>query len=649
MDFFEAEARAKRRTGWLIVLFALAVGGTVLGVYLGISLALQLIVPAQDPSRTFANAGLFWRVAASTLLLILAASIYKTRAVTRSADSVALGLGGRPVDPDTADPHERRLLNVVEEMAVASGVPVPAVHLLPAEPGINAFAVGLDTSRSSIAVTDGCMRKLSRDELQGVIAHEFSHLLNGDARLNLRLLGLVHGILVIGLLGSAILRSSGRSGGGRQRKIGSGLSALLVTGASLYAIGSIGVFFTRLIKAAVSRQRELLADASGVQFTRNPEGLAGALKKIGGLDGGSRLLAPRAEEASHFYFSEGMRFTALLSTHPPLVERIRLLDPQFRGELAGGMIAPAGLEQEIAGVAAATPPASPLAVQPRALVRSVGALTDRHIAYAQSLLAHIPQRLREAIRESWVARAVVLALLLDRKPDTRAAQLGALLALGDPHLPDQVARASAALQAVPAEARLPILDLALPALRKLSAAQYRALSTAVDRMVSADARIDLFEYTLQRVLLRHLSAHFGVQAAPPAAGPPIEVVEALSMLLSMLAHAGSADPAEVAHAFEAARKEVSPERFQPALLPRERCSLRALDRALDRLGDTAPRLRAQILAACVAAVATDGTVTAAEGELLRAIADSLGCPMPPLLPGQAVASGDEDRVRARAG
>ena len=228
MDFFEAEARAKRRTGWLIVLFALAVGGTVLGVYLGISLALQLIVPAQDPSRTFANAGLFWRVAASTLLLILAASIYKTRAVTRSADSVALGLGGRPVDPDTADPHERRLLNVVEEMAVASGVPVPAVHLLPAEPGINAFAVGLDTSRSSIAVTDGCMRKLSRDELQGVIAHEFSHLLNGDARLNLRLLGLVHGILVIGLLGSAILRSSGRSGGGRQRKIGSGLSALLV-------------------------------------------------------------------------------------------------------------------------------------------------------------------------------------------------------------------------------------------------------------------------------------------------------------------------------------------------------------------------------------------------------------------------------------
>jgi Zn-dependent protease with chaperone function len=650
MDFFEAEERAKRRTGWLIVLFVLAVCGTILGVYAALCLALHLVLPLplQQLPQTLGNAGFFWRVAGNTLLLILAASIYKTRAVSRSADSIALGLGGRALDPNTADPHERRLLNVVEEMAIASGVPVPTVHLLPGEPGINAFAVGLDSSRSSIAVTDGCMKKLSRDELQGVIAHEFSHLLNGDARLNLRLLGLVHGILVIGLLGSAILRSLGRSDTGRQRKVGSGLSVLLVIGASLYLIGSIGVFFTRLLKAAVSRQRELLADASGVQFTRNPEGLAGALKKIFGLDQGSRLLAPRAEEASHFYFSEGMsRFTALLSTHPPLVERIRLLDPQFRGELAGGQAAPVALEEEVPGVAAALPPRRAVAVQPRAVVSSVGALSDQHIAYAQSLVARIPQRLRDAIREPWVAKAVVLALLLDRKPETRAVQLSALLALGDPRLPDQVARASAALQTAPAEARLPILDLALPALRRLSAAQYGELRTAVDRMIRADARIDLFEYTLQRVLLRHLSAHFEARNEPPAPGPRIEVVEALSLLLSMLAHAGATDATGVARAFEAARKEVSTERFRPALLPRERCDLRALDRALERLGDTAPRLRAEILAACTAAVATDGTVTVAEGELLRAIADSLGCPMPPLLPGQHVAADDE--VRARAG
>src|SRR5882672_6531655 len=338
MDFFEEQHRARQRTGWLIVLFGLAVCGTVIAVYAALKIALYsaLDVPFDQLSGRFWDGALFWRVAAYTVALIAAASLYKIRAVSASAESVVLGLGGRLVDSNADDPYERRLLNVVEEMAIASGVPVPAVYVLPAEPGINALAVGLDVSRSAIAVTDGCLKLLSRDELQGVVAHEFSHLLNGDSRINLRLLGLVHGILVIGLIGSMLLRSLGRSNdsGKRSKSSGSALSALLFVGASLYVIGYVGVFFTRLIKAAVSRQRELLADASGVQFTRNPAGLAGALKKIGGLDRGSRLLAARAEEASHFYFSDGMgRLIVLMSTHPPLAERIRFLDPTFQGEM----------------------------------------------------------------------------------------------------------------------------------------------------------------------------------------------------------------------------------------------------------------------------------------------------------------------------
>jgi len=513
------------------------------------------------------------------------------------------------------------------------------------------LAVGLDVSRSAIAVTDGCLKLLSRDELQGVVAHEFSHLLNGDSRINLRLLGLVHGILVIGLLGSMLLRTLGRTNdsGKRSKSSGGALSAVLFVGACLYLIGSVGVFFARLIKAAVSRQRELLADASGVQFTRNPAGLAGALKKIGGLDRGSRLLAARAEEASHFYFSEGMgRFTALMSTHPPLAERIRFLDSTFQGEMPATLHSPVALEEEVPGVSAAVPGARGIAAQPRAVVASVGALSDQHIDYAQSLLARIPQRLRDSIREPWVARAVVLALLLDAKPETRAAQLKAVLALGDPQLADHVSRASTALRAAPAEARLPILDLALPALRRLSSAQYGELRAAVDRLIRADSRIGLFEYTLQCVLLRHLAAHFEPNRPEPARGPQIEVVGALSVLLSMLAYAGAPDPAEAARAFEAGRAQLSGDRFFPALLAREKLDLRALDRALGRLRDTAPRLRGQILGACVAAVATDGKVTIAEGELLRAVSDSLGCPMPPLLPGQHI--GEEPAApTARAG
>src|SRR3989454_8426827 len=246
MDFFEEQERARSRTGWLILLFGLAVCGTVMAVYAAMRLALQYAFgrPLLGAFGQFWNGDLFWRVAANTVALIAAVSFFKIRALSASADSVVLGLGGQLLDPNTNDPHQRRLLNVVEEMAIASGVPVPAVYLLPDEPGINALAVGLDASRSAIAVTDGCLKLLTRDELQGVIAHEFSHLLNGDSRINLRLMGLVHGILVIGLIGSKLLRSLGRLDSGGRRKVNpGGIGSIVFAGVALYLIGSIGVFF----------------------------------------------------------------------------------------------------------------------------------------------------------------------------------------------------------------------------------------------------------------------------------------------------------------------------------------------------------------------------------------------------------------------
>jgi len=645
MDFFEAEHRAKRRTDWLAVLFLLAVAGTVLAVYAAVRIAFQAalkrsfdVLPAE-----FWDLDLLWKVAAATVAVIAIGSLYKTWTLRASASSIAMGLGGRPVDPNTRDPHERRLLNVVEEMAIASGTPVPAVHVLPGEPGINAFAMGLRPSDSGIAVTDGCLKLLTRDELQGVVAHEFSHLLNGDSRLNVRLMGLVHGILVIGLIGSVILRSIGGSRDSRpRRKISvGGISAVLFAGAALYLIGSVGVFFTRLIKAAVSRQRELLADASGVQFTRNPEGLAGALKKIGGLDQGSKLIAPRAEEASHFFFAEGIgRLTQWMSTHPPLVERIRELDPQFRGELPPVGMEPVAVEQELPYAAmASVAGAHAIPTRPVDVLATIGKLDDQHIAYAQSLLARLPQRVREAVREPWVARALVLALLLDRRSETRALQLKAVLALGDAQLADQMARAATILDTCPLETRLPILDLSLPALRRLSPAQSQQLRAAVDALAQADSRLSLFEYTLECVLRRHLGVQF---ATTPRGAPTAEVSfdQALSLVLSMLVHSGAADAGSAVRAFSAACATLSPSRPRPRLVARQECSLGGLEAALSRLAATAPRLRGEILRACVAAVASDGKVTIAEGELLRAVSESLGCPMPPLLPGQQVAANE---------
>src|SRR2546428_6298320 len=305
MDFFEEQERARSRTGWLILLFGLAVCGTVMAVYAAMRLALQYAFgrPLLGAFGQFWNGDLFWRVAANTVALIAAVSFFKIRALSASAYSVVLGLGGQLLDPNTNDPHQRRLLNVVEEMAIASGVPVPAVYLLPDEPGINALAVGLDASRSAIAVTDGCLKLLTRDELQGVVAHEFSHLLNGDSRINLRLLGLVHGILVIGLIGSKLLRSLGRSSdSGSRRKVNpGGLGVIVFVGVALYLIGSIGVFFTPLLQAPGCPEPAVHPHPAGGQFTRNAAGLVGALEEIGRLERRSQLVASGAQGARHLH------------------------------------------------------------------------------------------------------------------------------------------------------------------------------------------------------------------------------------------------------------------------------------------------------------------------------------------------------------
>ncbi|HLP26088.1 MAG TPA: M48 family metallopeptidase, partial [Acidobacteriota bacterium] len=301
MDFFEAQARAKSRTNRLVILFALAVLGTIAASYV----AAVLIVGqtgvrehsyyySDEAPLFFWDPTIFTAVAASVVAIVGLASLYKWSQMRHGGSAVAELVGGRRVDPHTTNLHERRLLNVVEEMAIASGVPVPAVYVLDQEPAINAFAAGLTTSDAVVAVTRGTLEKLTRDELQGVVAHEFSHILNGDMRLNVKLAAIVFGILVIGLLGRGILEGLGRgrvrsSGGGKK---GGGLAAILAIGVALLIIGYVGYFFGRLIQAAVSRQREFLADASAVQFTRNPGGISGALKKIGGYALGSTLTAP---------------------------------------------------------------------------------------------------------------------------------------------------------------------------------------------------------------------------------------------------------------------------------------------------------------------------------------------------------------------
>jgi len=327
MDFFEQQERARRATKLLVVHFAVAVACIVVAVYVSILAIFHGADAGGQPGADLVlwEPRLFAGAALATLTVVSAGSLYKTAVLANGGSAVAEALGGRILSPDTTDPDERKLLNVAEEMAIAAGVPVPKLYVLDASPGINAFAAGHSPEDAAIGVTRGCMTRLSRDELQGVLGHEFSHMLNGDMRLNLRLMGVVFGILCLSVIGRVLLRARGRGRGGR------GAAPWMLLGVALVAIGSIGSFFGRLLQAAVSRQREFLADASAVQFTRNPAGLSGALQKIGGI--GSRVESAHAMEASHMFFGNGVGrpLFGLLATHPPLETRIRAIDPEWDG------------------------------------------------------------------------------------------------------------------------------------------------------------------------------------------------------------------------------------------------------------------------------------------------------------------------------
>jgi len=646
-DFFQRQSNARRSTKWLVGMFTIAVVAIV-----GAITVVALIATHQlNQNRAFQQAaGLSsgnaldeWQIPLAaglgSLALILLGSLYKVTQLRGGGTTVAENVGGRRVAPNTTDPVERRLVNVVEEMALASGVPVPPVYLLADEQGINAFAAGYSPSDAVVAVTRGTAEQLSRDELQGVIAHEFSHILNGDMRLNIRLIGVLHGILLLGLIGHFLLRSGFYSGHRRSSKENSGGSYLVLIGIVLTILGFVGSLCGNLIKAALSRQREYLADASAVQFTRNPAGIAGALKRIGAAVTGSRLAHSNASEMSHMYFSQGVweGFSGLMATHPPLPKRILALDPQWSGKFPAVPKTPLALA-EIAGAAGLVGASSAIDEVPVEVVENaadqVGNPTEIHRQYAHELVRALPSIVVEAVHEPYGARAVIFALLLDQEPAIRAVQMQALAGTTTPDIVTLTDQLAPIVNKLDARVRLPLVDMSLPALRAMAKSQYVEFSTAFQKLVQADQRLGLFEWTLHRVLLRHLRPQFDEAAAPRIAYYGLQrLAHPCSVLLSTLAYAGN-ELEEARLAFDQADNHLPGVQLQ--LLPSGECGLGQLDEALNQLAQVAARHRERLIDACAAAICADAEVKIREAELLRGISDMLNCPMPPLLPGQQV-------------
>lgn len=587
----------------------------------------------------------------SSIALIVGGSLTRIMSLRQGGSAVAEMLGGQIVTGEESDPALRRLSNLVEEMAIASGVPVPPVYLLP-EKGINAFAAGFTVHDAAIGVTRGAIDHLSRDELQGVIAHEFSHILNGDMRLNIRLLGLLNGILMFYVLGFLIVRTVGRaalySGSSRRssRDNGGGgalILVILVIGGALIVIGSIGVLFSRLIQAAVSRQREYLADAAAVQFTRNPSGIAGALKKIGGLHRAGHLRNGHAEEVGHMFFSSVSSFNlgSLTSTHPPLTRRIKVIDPSFDGKYPKiiSKKTPAHEASSSENVGYRQPPPMPkpvssplgqaIPIRPEIILASIGALQQTQLTKARQILDQLPRQIRSAAHDTTGARALVYLILFHPEGTHREAQMELLQKHADPLVLKELIKLLPHLESIPVETRLIVVDLSLPVLHQLSPDQWERFRDNIDRLIQADQNLSLFEFGVRQIIRENVGRHFSGAANRVAQYHGLNaLIPEISQLLSTLAHLGSKDSKR---AFGAALGRSGSFKDRLYFHPEKECTLEKAGAALEKLSQATLPIKQRTLDWCVFVVASDQTVNPEEAVLLRAIAESLGLPLPPIL------------------
>jgi len=643
MDFFEQQDKARGLSGYLFLLFGFAVLCIIISIFCLASVAVGFEKNLAELAWTFELAVVS---SVSTIIAVFLASAFRISWLSSGGKVVAESMGGQRLNQSTKDPLSRQVLNVVEEMAIASGTPVPPVYLMEEE-GINAFAAGYSTRDAVIGVTRGCATKLNRDQLQGVMAHEFSHILNGDMRINIRLTGIIFGIVFLSSIGRILTNIAYVSGGRRRNGKDNGGGALVILGIGLLIIGGIGGFFGAMIRASISRQREFLADASAVQFTRNPDGIAGALKRIGGFSHGSKIQSAGAQEFSHMFFSSGI--SSMFATHPPLPIRIKRIDPNWKNSYPNtdkiSEIASQGSQMAgISGFAGASTSGSTTvdqtATQTRTekqehtpsaqtFLKSEGKIDDEKLAQVRSLIASIPAPLIEQAKEPFGARCLLFALLLDIKDlDARKRQAQMIEHQAEEGTLYQTEKIEPLLTNLSCEQKLVLVEESRPAIAELSMNQFSVFQTLIAQLIGADESIDLFEWCLHKVI----EFDFGKQHYPRQLHGRASLRSRISecaIILGALSHYGQ-DGADPQPAFVHGMKSLD-NSGQIKLPASKDCGLSSMDKAIERLNKMSATEKRSLIDACARTIDYDGKTTDIEIQILRGIACALSCPLGPNL------------------
>lgn len=638
MNFFDHQEKARKQTRLLVFLFILALLAIVLAIEILALLFLGQPSPEGsrsllDPNFLSYNTPLVGGAAVVTLAVVGLATMFRMASLRAGGGKVAVELGGVRVGADPRDPLRRRLRNVVEEVALASGVPVPEIYVLEKESAINAFAAGYTPADAAIAVTRGTLEKLSRDELQGVISHEFSHIHNGDMRLNIRLIGLLFGIMMLSLIARRVLFSARYTRVSRSSSNNSG-SVLILIAIGVLVVGYVGMFFARWIKAAVSRQREYLADASAVQFTRNPDGIAGALKRIA-VEANGSLLETESEEVSHMLFSEG-RKASLMATHPPLISRIQKIEPSFDPRELEDLVKKIKRQnkQQVEDEERRRARAEKKSTSGGAgmfdagnLIDNIGNPDQNQLLFAALVAASLPQEVQSAARSAEWAPETLCLLLLSNDPEIRERQMLLVSTRLGSDSEQQLRTLQSALPEISPEQRLPLAEMTFPALKRRPREDLMRLLDTIRALISADGQVDVYEYTLAKMLEVMVGDAISPSSSRIGGRKSIKSLKThVNNFLMVVADLGHTDEGEAIIAWMAGMQEAglktgdySPGNWREVL-----------DTALVKLDQLAPKQKELLLRATIETMVSDKEVNLIEAELLRAICASLHVPLPML-------------------